>query len=241
MKAAPSPQRPVTTLRTERSKMAEKGSKRKRSAPDVRRPGTVLFFSLSADDDARTLSNFCEVPGKLAIPGDFEVEGLRNKSFPSVENAFQAAKYARYAEPTYLSYLSADPKQGSLDRSASRSKERSIDELADKLTPRQARTFGGKAGMRENNLELSLKPWEEASPGIMEALIRLRHRQDAAFEVAIEKFAREGKKFYHFERSGSKSFWGGHFPRDGGPWAGGNRLGEIMNKIAGELAIQRGF
>ena len=54
---------------------------------------SLLFFSKSKNLSARYLSNFTIITDGLTIPNDFIVNELRGHVYPSVENAFQAAKY----------------------------------------------------------------------------------------------------------------------------------------------------
>jgi predicted NAD-dependent protein-ADP-ribosyltransferase YbiA (DUF1768 family) len=205
--------------------------KRKRSESE----DAVVFFSRSADKGLKSLSNFCEIEGLLTIPEDFELELLRGIKFPSVENAFQAAKYAGYAAPSSAFVKRTQRPLYLSNPENDRARKMIPINVLGKLNPREAKTFGGKKGMLKNDFQLTDPlDWENDSKRIMNALIRLRYQQDAAFKASILHFARKGKKFYHYERSGAKSFWGGYFPKAGGPWVGNNELGKIMNQLARE-------
>ena len=158
---------------------------------------TCVFFSRSKGPE-RQLSNFfpCDVPHE-------------NVLFPSIENAFQAAKYLRSTRPEVFVELAS-------------------------MTPAEARSAGSKTGMRRRGAALDVAAWDRDSVGVMERLVAIRVVQDPGYRSAIAAARKEGTALLHFERSGKKSFWGGSFPagceRVPANFVGRNMLGKILMK-----------
>ena len=88
-------------------------------------------------------------------------------------------------------------------------------------TPQEAKILGSK-----KNLKINTFIWNQISYRCMYELIKLRIKSDGKFYEIIKS---EGP-FYHFDRSGSKSYWGGYF--EDGVWLGRNNLGEIFNTLS---------
>lgn len=152
------------------------------------------------------MSNFENIPGGLIIPEDFIIPSLRGTRYPSVENAFQACKYAISSRP----------------------------EIADELsmcTSKIAKTLGSKSGMRKNNTCIDVAYWNSLSYQCMYQLVQARVSCDDTFHSILKKYRGDGKRLYHFERSGAKSYWGGFFKNDTSEWVGQNNLGRIMEKV----------
>ena len=162
----------------------------------------LTFWSRSKNVDHRFLSNFEEIEGGLRLPDDFFIPALREKTFPSVENAFQACKY------TYS--------------------DKAVPRILEECTPKQAKSMGSKTGMRKVNAVLNVSAWNAHSFECMTRLARVRYRQDQRFRTIIDDAARSGKKFYHLETRGPK-VWGACV-RDG-VWIGQNKLGKIFNSL----------
>jgi ribA/ribD-fused uncharacterized protein len=159
-------------------------------------PGHLLFHSRARKPVERMLSNF--------HPSPVVYEGVR---FPSVENAFQAAKFLRSTRPDLFASLAG-------------------------LTPAEAKRRGSKSGMKAVGAVLDAPRWDSESVGVMKALVALRMDADAEFRRVVEDGRRAGLAFLHFERSGARSFWGGCFPK-GAPrtpagFVGRNTLGKIL-------------
>lgn len=157
----------------------------------------VLFFSKAKDPTARYLSNFTEAP--------VEYNGV---VFPSIENAFQAAKYAHSTQPHLFAELAS-------------------------MTPAEAKSAGSKSGMKKRGATLDLSTWNNLSPRVMKQLVEQRMKTDARYKELILQGRRDGVAFLHFERSGANSLWGGSFPktmpREAAYFEGGNGLGLIMS------------
>ena len=162
----------------------------------LKSPEYVLFFSKSKSTSERLLSNFSLSP--------VEYHGV---TFPSIENAFQAAKYRFSTNPGVWTTLAH-------------------------MSPAEAKREGSKSGMWKHGAVLDVAAWTEASPHVMKTLVQRRMQTDALYRHTIETGRRDGTAFLHFERSGAKSFWGGCFPADAprtpSAFAGKNVLGKIL-------------
>lgn len=161
-----------------------------------------IFHSRSKNLRYRYLSNFQTIQNGLTIPDDFIIRGVVGYTFPSVENAFQACKYA-------ISSLGVEPFLN--------------------CTPSEAKSLGSKKGMKSKGATLDTFIWNDISYNVMESLIRVRARVDETFRLMLLRCRLTGTLLFHFERSGEKSYWGGYF-KDG-RWVGQNKLGHILNTI----------
>ena len=157
----------------------------------------LLFFSKARDLTARYLSNFTEAP--------VEYNGV---VFPSIENAFQAAKFLHSTKPHLFAELAS-------------------------MTPAEAKSAGSRTGMKKRGATLDLATWDKVSLTLMKQLVEQRMKTDARYKEIIEQGRRDGVAFLHFERSGAKSLWGGSFPKDfpkaPAYFHGANRLGRILS------------
>lgn len=169
------------------------------------------FFSKSANIDdlpgcradwRRRLSNFAKVDGLV-------VDGVE---YPTVEHAFQAAKFKFTARP------------GDAPRFDS------------SMTAVDAKRAGSKAGMKSVGLTLDRAGWEEACDGVMERALQARWEADPEFRQILQAVAATGKTLLHFERAGG--YWGGKV--EDGVVVGQNKLGEmLMALLAKEPAKRR--
>lgn len=166
----------------------------------------VTFWSRSKDSDCRYLSNFETVPGGIPIPDDFLISQVRGRTFPSVENAFQACKYAFSELETCKNVFS---------------------EL-EVCSSKEAKSAGSKTGMKKRNTVLDVHAWNTVSVKCMTDLLGVRYKTDSKFKAIIESTKSEGKLFYHIETRGGY-IWGGCMKN--GQWVGQNRLGQILNQL----------
>lgn len=88
--------------------------------------------------DHRYLSNFELIPGGIRIPDDFFILYMRNRTFPSIENAFQACKYAFSDNPTLMTTLET-------------------------CSPKEAKSAGSKTGMKKRKTALDVSVWNGVS------------------------------------------------------------------------------
>lgn len=127
--------------------------------------------------------------------------------YPSVENAFAAAKY-KFAEgkdnPPDLRHLSG----ADLKRAHSRK------------------------GMESHGFVLDVSAWDEARINIMWKLLLERLKSDETFRNILTGL--QGYRIMHFERSGRRSFWGGVYKN--GAIEGHNMLGHMMMELS-DIAV----
>ena len=160
----------------------------------------LQFYSKSADIDdiglglpawRKHLSNFAKVPGGLVFDG---------QRYPTVEHAFQAAKFQYTARPSDAARF-----------------ERPMTAVA-------AKAAGSRAGMMKVGLALDRVRWEEACDDIMKRALQARYDADPDFRRILEAVAATGKQLLHFERRGG--YWGGKV-KDG-VVVGQNKLGQML-------------
>lgn len=163
----------------------------------------LTFWSRSKHPDHRYLSNFESVPGGVRIHDDFFILYMRGRTFPSIENAFQACKYAFSDNPSCMTALET-------------------------CSPKEAKSAGSKTGMKKKKTTLDVKLWNKMSYECMSELLNIRYHSDERFKRIIDDARSEGKTFGHIETRGSY-LWGGCMKN--GQWVGENRLGKIMNDL----------
>lgn len=174
----------------------------------------MQFHSKSANAVARVLSNFHPMPTGVVyrIPRaseDVIPKALWDRSAPTVEHAFQAVKIALVDEQHPLL-------------------ERILDERT--TTASGARTLGGQRSFRKSGLCLDMARWNAVSGDVMRALVKARYVVDHTFRNALAVALKQGVPL-HFERSGARSKWGGHFEKATGEWRGANELGKILYDV----------
>ena len=98
----------------------------------------LTFWSKSKHPDHRYLSNFELIPGGIRVPDDFFILYMRNRTFPSIENAFQACKYAFSDNPTLMTTLET-------------------------CSPKEAKSAGSKTGMKKRKTTLDVSVWNGVS------------------------------------------------------------------------------
>ena len=160
----------------------------------------IYFHSRSKGADEKYLSNFSDA---VHIP-------YKGVSFPSIENAFQAAKYLFSSRPDCFASIA-------------------------KMTPVQARSAGSKSGMKKLGAVLDASKWNDASTRIMKVLVNTRVTHDERFRRILTKARKNDIKLLHYEsargKKGAEPYWGGYF-KDGkktlDAFYGKNMLGEIM-------------
>lgn len=174
----------------------------------------VIFYSQSKDDDdleiglptwRKELSNFAAAAAPIVIEG---------RSYPTVEHAFQAAKYLRCATPKVAAHAVATDF-----------------EVGGKIkTARAAKSSGGRGGMTKRSCALDIAAWAREADGVMQAALRARAETDARFASVLTATRRQRVQLVHFERSSAKSYWGGSISSDGAI-VGRNRLGEMLMEL----------
>lgn len=184
----------------------------------------VLFYSKSKDLDdldlnipswRKLLSNFSPVaPRGLRV----EVNG-ETRTYPTVEHAFQAAKYLFHAVPRDKAIAAAvDFESG-----------RKVGDAA-----ASAKSAGGRKGMASRGITLQTSSWNSASEKVMRELLTARFADDADFRQVLQATAMQKLTLVHFERSAAKSYWGGVRKKDDtgrDVVLGQNKLWELLMEL----------
>ena len=93
--------------------------------------------------------------------------------------------------------------------------------------PKESKKFGTATFFKKNNIKLDRKKWNTESVQIMEKLLQTRYDSDVNFKNIVDKY----ETFFHYERSGSRSFWGGFFEKSSGNFVGNNMYGKLLKKV----------
>ena len=191
------------------------------AARAISAPLRVLqFYSMSRDADdlhlglpawRKTLSNFCEIAEGLVADG---------ARFRSVEHYFQGAKFTL----------------------AGRSERARAFELGGAVgsAPLSAKKAGARKAFEAAGCKLDLISWDAISDGVMWHALLCRACADAEFCTILLEVQAQGAGLLHFERQGARSYWGGSVNKASGEPQGRNRLGELMSRLASQLAHEGG-
>lgn len=185
--------------------------------------GPVLqFYSKSKDVDdlhlkipnwRKILSNFYMHPIRITYEDGIE------RTYPSVEHAFQAAKYLFASKCTEMA---SDFEVGGTIK-----------------TSLEAKSAGGRAGMTKRGCVLDASLWASHSDKIMRDLLHARWEQDETFRTIL--MATKGTYLAHFERTGTKSYWGSTVKSTGpnkNEVNGTNKLGVMMMDLIREKSSE---
>ena len=162
----------------------------------------LQFYSRSAPKDdlglgipewRKMLSNFSPVPGGVPVGG---------RRFPSVEHAFQAAKFEHTDRPDLMEKFTC----------------------AGSMTAEEAKKAGGRKGMTKDGAALRTDEWARECDQVMKDALEARFDVDPEFRRILEAVADSGATLLHFERGGG--YWGGKV-KDG-QIVGENMLGKMM-------------
>lgn len=138
----------------------------------------LLFHSRSKELQSDILpSNAPRLLSNFALL-DVEYQGV---IYPSVEHAFQTAKFAFTNKPNFK--LSAD------------------------VTPLQAKKTGSKTGMKTMGAILDVKAWDQASNEIMKTLLQSKIERHGVIRDILKTCRDQNIKLIHFER-GRNPKWG---------------------------------
>ena len=187
----------------------------------------VQFFSRSATKDdlginfgnwRNYLSNFQEPSGRtLIIPDpiinkDTADSDIIYRHYYTVEHYFQACKYLLATEnPEFFLNFNM---HGNIDRN-----------------PIIAKRTGSKTYMKKYGFSLNTALWNSYKDLVMETALRSRFNTDPLFKKILIKTLDNNLYLLHFERSSSKSYWGGAVNKTSGCVKGFNKLGQILMDI----------
>lgn len=116
----------------------------------------ITFWSRSKNPAHRYLSNFQLLPHGLRIPRDFFISYVTGYTFPTVENAFQACKYAYSDNPLGIQELTTGSEK-----------------------------YGFDEWYEKHKTTLDVDTWNAVSFECMSELLKLRFEQDPQFRDTI--------------------------------------------------------
>lgn len=162
--------------------------------------GYLYFYSGARHPVERYLSTFH--PARIVYRGEV---------FPSIEHAFQAAKFL-YSDRPDLFHAAA------MDASA--------------VTAAKAKSLGSKTAFAKRRVVLNVESWNIHNKAVMRELVQARVREDVAFRSILERARQGGLTLYHYEKAfgkrGAEPYWGGYFRKSDGEFFGKNWLGKIL-------------
>jgi len=188
------------------------------SARATKAPRVLHFFSQSKDVD----DLFIELPAWRKILSNFCESPVvaDGRSFPSVEHYYQGAKFTLAGEHERGRAFECG---GAVGRAA----------LA-------AKKAGGRRGFEAERCQLDFDAWGKISDGVMWRALQCRACSDEAFSRILREVHAQSVTLLHFERSGAGSYWGGNVSKETGKPQGGNRLGEMLMRLAAMIAADGG-
>jgi predicted NAD-dependent protein-ADP-ribosyltransferase YbiA (DUF1768 family) len=189
----------------------------------------ILFHSGAADPDSTYLSTMTKLPAPMNVFG---------YDFPTMEHAFQAAKFY---------FCHGGPQNSKTAKSAVGGIYASVPAL-------KVKSKGGKGAFREEKVTLNIAEWERYKVKVMKRIVKARLQCDPKFVNLVRQYREQGTKLLHYEQARKKwpvkkgnespeafrrredalRFWGGAF-KDGKKvleqYRGVNSLGTIYEKI----------
>lgn len=166
------------------------------------------FYSKSKDEDdlnidipdwRKHLSNFYPVMIKF-----------NNKIYPSVEHLFQSEKIRLCSDkPEMSEWFTSKGWIG-------------------KLPSAVAKSMGGRKGYTKYHNTLDIEKWNTICDDVMKSCIIARLEVDPTFKKILEATKKQNIYLLHFERQGSKSYWGGVKGKQNNKILGQNILGHIL-------------
>jgi ribA/ribD-fused uncharacterized protein len=180
-------------------------------------PFVLLFHSKSAklkpkimklyglpENAGQLLSNFAELPVRW-----------RHHTYPTVEHAFQGAKYLFSNHPE----IEKEFREGGAIGSSS---------------PVEAKHAGSKTGMKKKGAIMSLsniQEWDAQKEGIMRELIEDKVKRHPVLRDILKSCAKHRIPIVHFSRTNME--WGCHLEEDGlSIKKGNNKLGNMYMQIS---------
>jgi ribA/ribD-fused uncharacterized protein len=180
--------------------------KSKTPLTNTKTPHTMVlqFHSKSA-----LLKNHILPPDALRRLSNFSEDSVEydGNVYPTVEHAYQAQKYMCSNKPELVQMFY----NGTIQ------------------TAKDAKTAGGKAGMKKYGAALDLECWNQNQDNIMMALIESKIRRNEYIRSILKIVYENNVKLVHFSRT--DMYWGAHVNPDGSIKTGLNKLGEIYNLL----------
>ena len=172
--------------------------------------GVEVFYSKSSNPDLKYLSNFANT--SLII---------KKYCFHTPEHAYHAAKCWMAEDKALGRACARDFMVGGCVGAS----------------PLAAKRAGSKASLQSKGIMLRPE-WDHREHKeplklvAMRKILEARYEQDAKFREVLATVRARGARLLHFERSGSKSFWGGFVCQTTGQQVGGNQLGELLMELS---------
>jgi ribA/ribD-fused uncharacterized protein len=129
---------------------------------------------------------------------DVEYKG---EVYPTVEHAYQGQKYTCTKKPEL------------------------VEMVRNLKTPEEAKSAGGKSGMKKNGANLDIECWNKKKMDLMRELIDSKIERHPEIKEILRIAKREGIQLVHFSRTDME--WGAHVEDDGTIKKGDNLLGEM--------------
>lgn len=90
-----------------------------------------------------------------------------------------------------------------------------------------AKSAGGKGGMKKHGAMLDIGCWEKNKNQVMEKLVKSKIERNPYIQNILKIASDNNISFVHFSRM--DMYWGAHMNEDGSIKKGENKLGELYN------------
>lgn len=186
----------------------EQSSLEKMKINDIKPGNANNKMVLQFHSKSALLKNNVLPPDALRRLSNFSEDSVELDSniYPSVEHAFQAQKYLCSNKPELVIMFY----NGTIKTAA------------------EAKTTGGKGGMKKRGAVLDIECWDKTKDRVMDTLIKSKIQRNEYIRSILEIAANNNITFVHFSRS--DMYWGAHMNEDGTIKKGLNKLGELYNK-----------
>uniref|UniRef100_A0A6C0D2T5 NADAR domain-containing protein n=1 Tax=viral metagenome TaxID=1070528 RepID=A0A6C0D2T5_9ZZZZ len=144
----------------------------------------------------KLLSNFAETPVEW-----------NHHMYPTVEHAFQGAKYLFSTLPSF-------------------EKEFRIDESIGLQSPTVAKTMGSKTGMKKNKAVLNIVEWDSQKNDIMQQLIQDKIKRHDSIRSILRSCHEHHIPLFHYSKD--DRIWGCIIDEEGNRKEGDNLLGKLF-------------
>ena len=173
----------------------------------VEKPEAISQKILQFHSKSAKLKNSVLPPDALYRLSNFSEDPVtyNNITYPTVEHAYQAQKYAYSNKPELMKMFY----DGSI------------------ATAADAKSAGNKTNMKKNGAVLDIAKWDKNKDQIMEALIASKIAKNPYIQNILDISAKNNIRFVHFSRA--DMYWGAHVNEDGSIKKGENKLGIIYN------------
>ena len=169
----------------------------------------LQFHSRSARISRGVFREYPNVGRDLSNFSAYSVE-FEGKEFPTVEHAFQAAKY-RFV---VIAPVEVDD---------------IIEEIRGLATAQEAKSAGGKGGMKSRRVALDIIRWDAHKDAIMNSLLQSKMMRHRLIQEELMLAKMHQIQLVHFSRA--DKYWGA-VVKDDGRIVGENRLGALWMDLS---------